>query len=100
MLNFCGSILLDIVGCATVIFLIATTVRMDKRERIRFFSGPKRRWPLYLGIVSATLGWANALVAFRKGHWGWHAFAIVAILVVFGYILFMWAKARRALSKE
>ncbi len=100
MLNFWASIVLDIVGCAVGGFIIAKTVRMDQRERMRFFLGPKRIWPLYLGIVVATLGWANALVAFRKGHWGWHAFQMAAMLVVFSYTLFMWAKVRRTLRHE
>ncbi len=100
MLSFWASILLDIVGCATVIFLIATTVRMDLRERIRFFSGPKRKWAWYLAIVSATLGWSGVLVSSREGHRGWHIFAIVVMLVVFGHILVMWVKVRRAMRQE
>jgi len=100
MLNFWASILLYIVGCTTGVFLIAAIVRMDQKERIRFFFGPKRLWLSRVGTVVLPLGCAGALVAFRKGHWGWHAFQMVAMIIVFGYALFMRAKVRRALRQE
>jgi len=81
-------------------FLIAKTVRINQSELTRFFLGPKCFWPLYLGIVTATFGWANALAAFRKAHWGWHAFQMAAMLIVFSYTLSMWIKVRRYARRQ
>ena len=95
MFNFWGSIALSVVGCVTVGALIARTVRMNRSQLARFFFGPKCVWQIYPGIATATLAWANTLVAFRKGHWGWHVFQVTVMVFAWIYTLFMHARARR-----
>jgi len=95
MLNFWIIIVLDVVGCGTVGLFIARTVRMAQSQLARFFFGSNRGWPMYVAIYLAAHAWADALVAFGKGHWGWHAFHIAMMLFVFSYLLYLRARARR-----